>query len=98
MESRKRKALSYLRTELARLSRGNSNTASTTNVNISASNVSPTLAVPPSTSTHKPKTLNIFTYKFHALGDYVWTIRLFGGTDSFSTQLVRFVCPGYHIH
>ena len=63
------------------------------------SNVSPTLgpAVPPSTSTRKLKTLNIFTYKFHALGDYVPTIRLFGGTDSFSTQLVRFVCPGYYI-
>jgi len=70
-------------------------TASTTNVNTSASNVSLT---PPSTSTRKPKTLNIFTYKFHALGDYVRTIRLFGGTDSFSTQLVRFVCPGYYIH
>jgi len=72
-------------------------TASTTNVNTSASNASPTPAVPPSTSTRKPKTLNIFTYKFHALGDYVRTIRLFGGTDSFSTQLVRFVCSGYHI-
>ena len=32
--------------------------------------------------------LNLFTYKFHALGDYVRTIRLFGGTDSYSTQLV----------
>ncbi len=73
-------------------------TAPTTNVNTSAANALPTPAVPPSTSTHKPTTLNIFTYKFHALGDYVWTIRLFGGTDSFSTQLVRFVCPGYHIH
>jgi hypothetical protein len=72
-------------------------TASTTNVNTSASDVSPTPAVPPSTSTRKPKTLNILTYKFHALGDYVRTIRLFGGTDSFSTQLVRFVCPGYYI-
>ena len=63
----------------------------------SASDVPPTPAVPPSTLTRKPKTLNIFTYKFHALGDYVRTIRLFGGTDSFSTQLVRFVCPGYYI-
>ena len=49
-------------------------TASTTNVNTSVSNVLPTPAVPPSTSTRKPKTLNIFTYKFHALGDYVRTI------------------------
>ena len=36
----------------------------------------------------KVKTLNLFTYKFHALGDYVRTIRMFGTTDSFSTQLV----------
>jgi hypothetical protein len=40
------------------------------------------------TSGRKPKTLNLFTYKWHALGDYVRTIRLFGGTDGFSTQLV----------
>lgn len=33
------------------------------------------------------KKLNLNTYKFHALGDYVATIRLFGTTDSFSTQL-----------
>lgn len=38
----------------------------------------------------KKKCLNIFTYKFHALGDYVRTIRLFGTTDSYSTQIV---CP-----
>lgn len=35
------------------------------------------------------KTLNLATYKFHALGDYVQTIRLFGTTDSYSTQIVR---------
>ncbi|KAF8872006.1 hypothetical protein BD779DRAFT_1613865 [Infundibulicybe gibba] len=35
----------------------------------------------------KAKTLNLFTYKWHALGDYAQAIRLFGGTDSFSTQL-----------
>ena len=34
------------------------------------------------------KKLNLNTYKFHALGDYVATIRLFGTTDSYSTQLV----------
>jgi hypothetical protein len=34
------------------------------------------------------KKLNLNTYKFHALGDYVTTIRLFGTTDSYSTQLV----------
>jgi hypothetical protein len=37
----------------------------------------------------KLKTLNIFTYKFHALGDYVRSIRVFGTTDSYSTQLVN---------
>jgi hypothetical protein len=36
----------------------------------------------------KPKTLNLFTYKWHALADYVRSIRFFGGTDGFSTQLV----------
>jgi hypothetical protein len=47
-------------------------------------------AVPPSKPKPKPKlkTLNLFTYKFHALGDYVRTIRLFGTTDSYSTQIV----------
>ena len=34
------------------------------------------------------KNLNLFTYKWHALGDYVSQIRLFGGSDGFSTQLV----------
>jgi hypothetical protein len=37
----------------------------------------------------KVKSFNLLTYKFHALGDYVHTIRMFGTTDSFSTQLVR---------
>jgi hypothetical protein len=40
------------------------------------------------TSERKPQSLNLFTYKWHALGDYVRTIRLFGGTDGFSTQVV----------
>jgi hypothetical protein len=34
------------------------------------------------------KKLNLFTYKWHALGDYVNQIRLFGGSDGFSTQIV----------
>ena len=34
------------------------------------------------------RTLNLQTYKFHALGDYVQSIRLFGTVDSYSTQLV----------
>ncbi len=36
----------------------------------------------------KVRNLNLFTYKWHALGDYVRTIRLFGGADGFSTQVV----------
>ena len=32
----------------------------------------------------KKKTLNLNTYKFHTLADYVVTIRLFGTTDSYS--------------
>ena len=35
-----------------------------------------------------PKSFNLLTYKFHALGDYVQTIRLFRTTDSYSTQIV----------
>lgn len=34
------------------------------------------------------RTLNLQTYKFHALGDYVQSIRHFGTVDSYSTQLV----------
>jgi hypothetical protein len=36
----------------------------------------------------KKKQLNMATYKFHALGDYARTIRMFGTTDSYSTQTV----------
>jgi hypothetical protein len=39
-------------------------------------------------SSQKYKTLNLLTPKFHFLGDYVQNIRLFGCTDSFSTQVV----------
>jgi len=34
------------------------------------------------------KGLNLNTYKIHALGDYVNTIRNYGTTDSYSTELV----------
>ncbi|KAJ7483727.1 hypothetical protein B0H11DRAFT_2279748 [Mycena galericulata] len=44
----------------------------------------PTPAAKPS---KKEKTLNLNTYKWHALGDYVATIQLFGPSDSYSTQL-----------
>lgn len=40
-----------------------------------------------STAPHS-KVLNLNTYKFHALGDYPATIRMFGTTDSYSTQTV----------
>ncbi|KAG2078853.1 hypothetical protein BDR04DRAFT_981789, partial [Suillus decipiens] len=36
----------------------------------------------------KHKTLDLKTYKYHALGDYPDTIQQFGTTDSFSTQTV----------
>ena len=47
----------------------------------------------------KKKKLNLNTYKFHSLGDYVSTIRLFGTTDSYSTQVVRpVVChAGFYV-
>lgn len=38
------------------------------------------------------KKLNLNTYKFHALGDYVRTIRMLGTTDSYSTQPVSEMC------
>jgi hypothetical protein len=38
----------------------------------------------------RKKSFNIQTYKFHALGDYVASIRLFGTTDSYSTEPVSF--------
>ena len=40
------------------------------------------------TNGRRPKVLNLNTYKLHALGDYASQIKLFGTTDSFSTQLV----------
>ena len=43
-----------------------------------------------SRSSKKKKELNLNTYKFHALADYVTTIQLFGTTDSYSTLLVSF--------
>lgn len=36
----------------------------------------------------RTKSLNLKLYKLHALGDYVASIRMFGTTDSYSTQLV----------
>ena len=42
----------------------------------------------------KCRLFNLLTYKLHALGDYVRTIRFFGITDSYSTQIVSSpTCP-----
>ena len=36
---------------------------------------------------------NMYTYKLHALGDYVVNIWLYGPTDNYSTQVVsHFTC------
>jgi hypothetical protein len=35
-----------------------------------------------------PKSYNLTIYKVHALGDYAHTIRFFGTTDSYTTQIV----------
>jgi hypothetical protein len=40
-------------------------------------------------TTRLPKTLNLNTYKLHALGDYTDTIWRYGTTDSYSTEPVR---------
>lgn len=39
--------------------------------------------------TRKPKTINLQTYKLHALADYATQIRMYGTTDSYSTQSVH---------
>lgn len=39
-------------------------------------------------SSRKKVLFNLIMYKLHALGDYVRTIRMFGTTDSYSTQPV----------
>lgn len=43
-------------------------------------------------SGRKDKVFNLKTYKFHSLGDVVTCIRMFGTTDSYSTQTVCFWC------
>jgi hypothetical protein len=42
----------------------------------------------PGSSGRKTKTFNMNTYKFHAMGDYLTSIRVFGTTDSFTSQIV----------
>jgi hypothetical protein len=41
------------------------------------------------TDTRQKKIFNMNTYKHHALGDYVETIRTYGTCDSYSTEGVR---------
>ena len=43
-------------------------------------------------SGRKRRPLNLNTYKFHSLGDYVRTIKLFGSTDNYSTLTVSRQC------
>lgn len=45
----------------------------------------------------KIKRTNLLTYKLHALGDYVSTIRLFGTTDSYSTQIVSIISICHYV-
>ncbi|KAJ3710014.1 hypothetical protein C8R42DRAFT_543853, partial [Lentinula raphanica] len=40
------------------------------------------------TGSRRKKLLNLFTYKWHGMMDYVWFIKWMGPTDSYSTQLV----------
>jgi hypothetical protein len=42
----------------------------------------------PDSNARKLKCLNLKTYKYHVLGDYVSAIRLYGTTDLYSTQSV----------
>ncbi|KAG2064840.1 hypothetical protein BDR04DRAFT_1034285 [Suillus decipiens] len=39
-------------------------------------------------SSQKVKKFNLSTYKFHAMGDYLQSIWLFGTTDSFTSQII----------
>jgi hypothetical protein len=48
-------------------------------------------------SVRRPKTFNLRTYKFHALGDYTASIRMYGTTDSYSTQPVSGCCPSVYV-
>lgn len=48
-------------------------------------------------STRRPVTLNMFTIKFHYLGDYTSVIRKLGTTDSYSTQTVSICSSAFPI-
>ena len=55
---------------------------------------SATLTCTSSTAARQPKMLNLCTYRLHMLGDYTSLIRMFGCTDSYSTQPVSTHCSG----
>jgi hypothetical protein len=46
-------------------------------------------ALPTPHTGRRPKTLNLNTFKGHSLGDYADIIRIYGTSDSFSTEPVR---------
>jgi len=48
-------------------------------------------------SGRKVKILNLNTYKYHAMSEYVAFIRLFGTTDNFTTQLVSVTFVNSHM-
>lgn len=45
----------------------------------------------------RPKSFNLFTYKLHALGDYMQSIKVFGTTDSYTTQIVSTLFKNTHL-
>lgn len=59
---------------------------------------SATTAAPAGAQQRKPKTLNLNTPKYHFLGDYVAMIKLFGTTDSYSTQTVCELIATAHLN
>jgi hypothetical protein len=48
-------------------------------------------------NTDQGPAMNLFTYKYHAMGDYEATIRTFGTTDSYSTQIVCANFPSFRL-
>jgi hypothetical protein len=53
-----------------------------------AAGLPPPAEKPKKSASEKWKTFSLRTYKLHALGDYLKSIRLFGTSDSYSTQIV----------
>lgn len=69
-------------------------TTTTTHLTTATDSAAGAPAASPKEDTKKPKGkrrkwFNLLTYKAHALGDYVWSIRWFGPSGSFSSQPVR---------